>query len=116
MDKLKIHNTLVDFIIITLSVSPAFALADDNKNLLLIGAMAILIPFVFILNPTRISKIDLTLISLCLFIVCIFILVQIIIQEQTPTAMDVYQGKTTIEITYKDGVPVDSTVVWKSKQ
>ena len=55
-------------------------------------------------------------ISLCLFIVCIFILVQIIIQEQTPTAMDVYQGKTTLEITYKDGVPVDSVVVWKSKQ
>ena len=54
-------------------------------------------------------------ISLCLFIVCIFILVQIIIQEQTPTAMDVYQGKTTLEITCKDGVPVDSTVVWKSK-
>lgn len=55
-------------------------------------------------------------ISLCLFIVFIFILVQIIIQEQTPTAMDVYQGKTTLEITYKDGVPVDSVVVWKSKQ
>lgn len=66
MDKLKIHNTLVDFIIITLSVSPAFALADDNKNLLLILAMAILIPFIFINNPTRISKIDFTLISLCL--------------------------------------------------
>ena len=55
-------------------------------------------------------------ISLCLFIVCVFILVQIIIQEQTPTAMDVYQGQTTLEITYKDGVPVDSVVVWKSKQ
>ena len=55
-------------------------------------------------------------ISLCLFIVCIFILVQIIIQEQTPTAMAVYQDKTTLEITYKDGVPVDSVVVWKSKQ
>lgn len=31
----------------------------------------------------------------------------------TPTAMDVYQGKTTLEITYKDGVPVDSVVVFK---
>ena len=30
-----------------------------------------------------------------------------------PTAMDVYQGKTTLEITYKDGVPVDSIVVFK---
>ncbi len=33
-----------------------------------------------------------------------------------PKAMDVYQGKTTLEITYKDGVPVDSTVVFKGKK
>lgn len=32
-----------------------------------------------------------------------------------PTAMDVYRGKTTLEITYKDGVPVDSVVVFKNK-
>jgi len=31
----------------------------------------------------------------------------------TPTAKDVYQGKTTLEITYKDGVPVDSVVIFK---
>lgn len=47
------------------------------------------------------------------FIWIVFIL--ILIQSQIPTAMDVYNGKTTLEITYKDGVPVDSTVVWKSK-
>ena len=33
-----------------------------------------------------------------------------------PTAMDVYQGKTTLEITYKDGVAVDSVVVFKNKE
>lgn len=27
--------------------------------------------------------------------------------------LDVYQGKTTLEITYKDSVPVDSLVVFK---
>ena len=31
----------------------------------------------------------------------------------TPTAMDVYQGKTTLEITYRDSIPVDSIVVFK---
>lgn len=31
----------------------------------------------------------------------------------TPSAMDVYQGKTTLEITYKDSIPVDSVVVFK---
>ena len=30
-----------------------------------------------------------------------------------PKAMDVYSGKTTLEITYKNGVPTDSIVVWK---
>lgn len=33
-----------------------------------------------------------------------------------PTAMDVYQGKTTLEITYKDSVPIDSVVVFKNKE
>ena len=30
-----------------------------------------------------------------------------------PTAIDVYRGNTTLEITYKNGIPVDSTVVFK---
>ena len=36
--------------------------------------------------------------------------------NDTPTSMDVYQGKTTLEITYRDGVPVDSIVVFKNKE
>lgn len=36
-------------------------------------------------------------------------------QYRKPTALEVYQGKTTLEITYKDGVPVDSVVVYKDK-
>ena len=32
-----------------------------------------------------------------------------------PTALDVYRGKTTLEITYRDGVAVDSVVVYKMK-
>lgn len=35
--------------------------------------------------------------------------------KDTPTATDVYQGKTTLEITYKDGVPIDSVVVFKNR-
>lgn len=30
-----------------------------------------------------------------------------------PSAMDVYKGKTTLEITYRDSVPIDSIVVFK---
>ena len=31
-----------------------------------------------------------------------------------PTALDVYRGKTTLEITYRDSIPVDSVVVYKN--
>lgn len=31
-----------------------------------------------------------------------------------PTALDVYRGNTTLEITYKDSVPIDSVVVFKN--
>ena len=44
------------------------------------------------------------------------LLVLILVQLKKPTAMDVYQDKTTLEITYKDGVPVDSVVVWKGDE
>ena len=33
----------------------------------------------------------------------------------SPTALDVYRGKTTLEITYRDSVAVDSVVVYKMK-
>ena len=33
--------------------------------------------------------------------------------DNTPTALDVYRGKTTLEITYRDSVAIDSTVVYK---
>lgn len=35
------------------------------------------------------------------------------IKRPTPTALDVYRGKTTLEITYIDSVAVDSVVVYK---
>lgn len=35
--------------------------------------------------------------------------------KNTPTALDVYRGKTTLEITYRDSVAVDSIVVYKVK-
>ena len=38
------------------------------------------------------------------------------VHDDHPNAMDVYRGKTTIKITYKDGVPVDSVIVFKVKR
>lgn len=50
------------------------------------------------------------------FIACIYsfiITVLLIFYFKKPKPIDVYRNKTTLEITYKDGVPIDSTVVWK---
>lgn len=38
-----------------------------------------------------------------------------IIKEPKPKAMDVYQGKTTLEYTIRDGEVIDSVVVFKEK-
>ena len=35
--------------------------------------------------------------------------------KDEPTALDVYRGKTTLEITYRDSVAIDSVVVYKMK-
>lgn len=34
-------------------------------------------------------------------------------EKDIPAALDVYRGKTTLEITYRDSVAIDSTVVYK---
>lgn len=41
------------------------------------------------------------------------LIVLILIHINEPRAIDVYKGKTTLEITYKDNIPIDSVVVWK---
>lgn len=35
--------------------------------------------------------------------------------KDNPTSLDVYQGKTTLEITYRDSIPVDTIVVFKEE-
>lgn len=51
----------------------------------------------------------LTIMFSCLLVVSLFAL----INYNKPTALDVYRGKTTLEITYRDSVAIDSTVVYK---
>lgn len=38
------------------------------------------------------------------------------IDKTKPTAIDVYRNKTTIEVTYRNGIAIDSTVVFKDKK
>ena len=46
-------------------------------------------------------------------ILTFIIFVLTIVYMTEPRAIDVYKGNTTLEITYKNGIPIDSTVVWK---
>jgi hypothetical protein len=49
-------------------------------------------------------------------VICVVIEIGIIIditKESKPTPMDVYQGKTTLEYTIRDGEIIDSVVVFK---
>lgn len=61
-------NKLVNIFIVLLAISPAFALGDGNKNLLLIGAMC-LSPYFLIKYPIILPRIDIPLISICLMMI-----------------------------------------------
>ena len=54
--------------------------------------------------------------SVLISIGILLVLVGIVsILSKNPTALDVYQGKTTLEITYRDSIPIDSVVVFKEE-
>ena len=50
-------------------------------------------------------------------IMCIagIIILALSIQEDKPSAIDVYNGKTRLQITYQDTIPIDTVVVWKDE-
>ena len=50
-------------------------------------------------------------ISGIIFVVCI----SSYENRNIPTSLDVYRGKTTLEITYKDSIPIDTIVVFKKE-
>lgn len=43
------------------------------------------------------------------------LIISIAIPIRNPQAIDVYRNRTTLEITYRDSIPVDSVVVWKQE-
>ena len=80
--------------------------------MLIIGVILLVIGFILLLTDDDVF-------SFCSGITGAYLLSGAILMMQEnnkPSAMDVYQGKTTLEITYKDGVPIDSVVVFKDKK
>lgn len=41
------------------------------------------------------------------------VLIYNLLISDEPEAIDVYQGETTLEITYRDSIPIDSVVVFR---
>ena len=80
-------------------------------------AFGLLYAILLIWNTSTDDK-DGRLFSAFLLTISAIILAVLILYDEnrnTPTSLDVYQGKTTIEITYRDSIPVDSVVVFKEE-
>lgn len=62
---MKSGTVLINIIIVLMAVSPAFALGEGNRNLLLISAMC-LSPYFFLRYPIIIPKVDFPLFAMCI--------------------------------------------------
>lgn len=74
----------------------------------IIGLFLISVGSVLIFAVSEKRRLELAFIGIMSCIVGMACLV-----HNNPQAIDVYRGKTTLEITYKDSIPVDSFVVFK---
>lgn len=77
--------------------------------LILIASVMILIASIVALCADDYEVIKVSII-VTLFII-FFSIIGLVVDE--PTAMDVYQNKTTLKYTIVDDVKTDSTVIWK---
>lgn len=77
-------------------------------------ALAIIIVLAFVVIYSEFKGVTSTVIGAVVG-VFIAVIVDVILVEENPPIrpIDVYRGRTTLEITYRDSVAVDSVVVWK---
>lgn len=86
-------------------------------GLVVLGILILVILFImFAIDSSGKAKFDLgvffgTILSILL--AGEIVLLSSILEDPKPTAMDVYQGKTTLEYTIRDNVKIDSIVVFK---
>lgn len=74
----------------------------------------ILYIFIVFISGKDLNKIK-AFVILIPFFLTTGIIFSLLVLSDTPQAIDVYRGNTTLEITYKNGVAIDSTVVFKNK-
>lgn len=78
--------------------------------MIIIGAVIVILGFM--LSSNEVYGFDVLFSIIGTGLVCIGIIIEN--NYETPTALDVYQGKTTLEITYRDSIPVDTIVIFKN--
>ena len=66
-------------------------------------------------NDDNVSYFSYELYKSCLSGLVVYFIIGLM-KINEPTAIDVYNGNTTLEITYRDGVAIDSIVVFKDKE
>ena len=79
----------------------------------ILTAMILLLSVMCIIDIIKGNGFDSNFFVYTLFVYSFLVLLLLLSYVYKPKAIDVYKGKTTLEITYKDRVPIDSTVVWK---
>ena len=81
----------------------------------ILTAMILLLSVLCIIDIIKGNGFETNFFIYTLFVYSFLVFLLLLSYVYKPSAIDVYRGKTTLEITYKDRVPIDSTVVWKNK-
>ena len=84
--------------------------------ILFLTAMILLLSVLCVIDIVKGNGFDTNFFIYTLFVYSFLVFILSLSCVCKPSAIDVYRGKTTLEITYKDKVPVDSTVVWKNNK
>ena len=80
-------------------------------------SVCIIVSLIIVLKDSINSKTTYNDWPILVFIMILNIIISICLINNLnkPKAINVYQGNTTLEITYKDSIPIDSVVVWKDR-
>jgi hypothetical protein len=89
-----------------------------EMGVIIIGSIILILicTIIAIYDNNKNAKFDVGIflgIILSILMIVEVVLLSEILENPRPTAMDVYQGKTTLEYTIRDSVKIDSIVVFK---
>ena len=88
----------------------------DISIILILSIILLICSLISLIEEGTFSNKDfMKFIMIIVLISNVIIIFLIHINMSKPRAIDVYQGNTTLEIIYKNSIPIDSVVVWKDK-